>query len=500
MESEPKRLRLKPIDRRQMVLRAVEVERLVPEDHPVRAIWEFVGRLDLSAFYAGIAAVQGHAGQSALDPHLLVSLWIYAYSEGISSAREVARLCDYDPAFQWLTGLEGINHHTLSDFRVKHGEALDRLFRQVLGLLSAEGLITLKRVMQDGTKVLACTGRDTFQREEKIRAHLALAEEQIRQMGDPRQEGLTQRVAKARERALRERKAKLESALEELEKVRATKSTAGDRERARASVTDPEARIMKLSDGGFGPAYNVQVSTDATTGMIVDAEPTQSGGDHAELSPAVARIEASLGNKPEQVVADGGFTSRANIVALDEQGVDFIGSLGDEEARSKSQLQRRGIQRELGTPDFLYEEEGDRYRCPEGKTLSYEGRKSRPGCEQISYRALATDCARCGRRKRCCPENTAHGRMLVRIVEHPAVVRFRQKMETEPARRIYRQRSRVAEFPFAWIKEKMGLRRFRLRGRCKVRLETLWACLTFNLMQWIRLRWRLQWAQQGVRG
>ena len=495
MGTEPKRPRLKPIDRQQMVLRAVDVERLVPEDHPVRAIWEFVGRLDLSGFYAGIAAVEGRAGQSALDPRLLLSLWVYAYSEGISSAREVSRLCDYDPAFQWLTGLEGINHHTLSDFRVQHGEALDELFRQVLGRLSAEGLITLKRVMQDGTKVLACAGRDTFQREEKVRAHLELAEEQIRQMGDPREEGLSQRVAKARERALREHQAKLESALEELEKVRAAKSTASEKERSRVSETDPEARIMKLSDGGFAPAYNVQLSADAAEGMIVAAEVTQAGGDYAELSPAVERIEANLGNKPQQMVADGGFTSRENILALDQQGVDFIGSLGDEEGHSQSQLQRRGAKREFGPADFLYEEEHNRYRCPEGKILSYEGQKKRPGCEQISYRAPAADCRNCVQRERCCPENAVYGRMVVRIVEHPVVAKFRQKMETQEARQIYRQRSQVAEFPFAWIKEKMGLRRFRLRGRYKARVEILWASLAFNLKQWIRLRWRLQWAQ-----
>ena len=131
--------RLELVNRQQMVWRAVDVERLIEEDHPARAIWECVGHLDLSAFREVIAAVEGRAGRPALDPQLLISLWIYAYSEGVGSAREIARLCEYHPAYQWLTGLEPVNYHSLSDFRVDHQAALDQLFTQVLGWLSAEG-------------------------------------------------------------------------------------------------------------------------------------------------------------------------------------------------------------------------------------------------------------------------------------------------------------------------------------------------------------------------
>ena len=206
-----RRVRLKPINREQMVLRPMDVERLVSEDHEVRAIWDFVGRLDLSRYYEEIEVVEGEAGRSASDPRLLISLWIYAYSKGVSAAREISRLCEYDPAYQWLTGMEPINYHTLSDFRVKHKEALDELFTQILGLLSSEGLISLERVMHDGVKIKACASADTFRREERIRAHLELAREQVEQMGDPRTaEEVSPRVAKARQRAAREKKERLE--------------------------------------------------------------------------------------------------------------------------------------------------------------------------------------------------------------------------------------------------------------------------------------------------
>jgi transposase len=147
--------RLRFIDRTQMCWHVVDVERLIEDDHPARAVWELIGRLDLTRFLSPIGSINGQAGRPAFDPQLLISVWLYAYSRGISSAREIARRCEYEPAFQWLTGLGQINHHTLSDFRIEHREALDELFTQVLAILSTQNLITLERVMHDGAKIYA---------------------------------------------------------------------------------------------------------------------------------------------------------------------------------------------------------------------------------------------------------------------------------------------------------------------------------------------------------
>jgi len=137
--------RLVAIDRRQLLLRTVDVEKLVEDGHAVRSVWELVGRLDLRWYHAQIAAVEGGAGREHTDPQLLISLWLYAYSRGISSARELARQCEYEPGCQWLCGLQPVSHRTLSGFRSDNQIALDDLFTQVLGMLSAEGLITLER-------------------------------------------------------------------------------------------------------------------------------------------------------------------------------------------------------------------------------------------------------------------------------------------------------------------------------------------------------------------
>jgi len=174
--------RIRYANREQMLLKGVNVDRLVGEDHEIRAIWELLGKVDLRVYYKEIKALEGVAGSSAIDPRVLISVWIYSYSKGISSAREISRLCEYDPSYQWVTGMEPINYHTLSDFRSKHKEELEELFIEVLGVLSEEGLVSIERVMQDGTKVKAYCSGDTFRREDTVRAHLEMATERVRLM------------------------------------------------------------------------------------------------------------------------------------------------------------------------------------------------------------------------------------------------------------------------------------------------------------------------------
>ena len=341
--------RLKPIDRSQVLLRAIDVEKLVEADHVVRGIWAMVDRLDMRRLEEGIKAVEGRAGQSGFDPRMLMSLWIYGYSQGVSSARELSRMCEHEPGCQWLTGMEGVNYHGLADFRVKHKEALDEIFVQVLGLLSVEGLVELRRVMQDGTKVKAQASGNSFRREERIREHLQLAEEQVEAMGSPEAEEVSQRVKRARKRASLEKKARLEDALEELEQLQKA-SSASKAAQARVSETDPEARVMKQSDGGFAPSYNVQISTEASHGIIVGVDVTQAGNDYDQLEAGIDRVKSNTGQEPKQAVVDGGYIKNANIEAMAERGVDLIGPVP--ESNPEASLRKRGIQRDFIRTSF----------------------------------------------------------------------------------------------------------------------------------------------------
>ena len=484
--------RCKPVNREQLLLRSVDVEKLVEEDHPVRAIWELVDRSDLESFYETIEVVEGEAGRSAWDPRVLISLWLYAYSRAVSSGREIARRCEYDPAYQWLTGLEVINHHTLSDFRVQHEQALDELFVQVLGVLSHEGLITLERVMHDGVKVEAGASDKSFRRAGTLERHLDLARQQVKEMKAKEEEvccpEVRERVVKARERAVREKKERLESALRELKRIQEGQSDPQKREKARASTTDPEARIMQQPGGGFAPGYNVQISTDAKATVIVGVGVSQAANDAAELIPAVERMEAHLGQVPQQMVVDSSFINQQNLVEMESRKIEVIGPMPDHASQTGAALQKRGVAPEFFPDVFVYDPEGNSYTCPAGQKLAYEGEEKRGFSIRHRYRARVGDCQACRFKGQCCPESKV--RSLVRTEEPAEVKAHRQKMETEAARTIYKQRPAVAEFPNAWIKEKFGLRQFRLRGLIKVRIEALWVCLTYNICQWIRLCWR----------
>lgn len=481
--------RYEAINRKQLCWREVDVERLIGEEHGARAIWEFVGRLEMSGYREEVRAVEGKAGRPGWEPRLLISLWVYAYSEGVGSARAIEELCEWEPGYQWLTGATVVNAHTLSDFRVKHEKALKELFVQILGLLSADGLITLERVMQDGTKIRAKAAQDSFRRKERVKQALEQAQEQVAAVQALSEEETSRRISRARSRAQRERQQRLEQALEEFEKL-AEQGSGKEQENRRVSTSDPQARIMKQADGGFAPSYNVQVNTDASNGVVVAVGVVQAGNDFEQLEPGVDRVEQNLGKTPDQVVTDGGFVSRDNIVAMKDRGVEFIGPCGDEAGKGKSSYEGRGVSAQYHSSQFVYDALSDSYRCPQGKILSYEGKEQRHTQVSYRYRAQRSDCQRCPVKGQCCPGNRVTGRSVHRSEEIAEVAEFRQKMQTEQAREIYRHRAQVAETPNLWIKEKFGLRQFSVCGLSKVGMEALWACLTYNIRIWIRLRWR----------
>jgi len=483
--------RLASIDRRQILLRTVDVEKLVDDDHSARSIWELVGRLDLSLYPAQIESVEGRAGRDHTDPRLLISLWLYAYSRGISSARELARQCEFEPGFQWLCGLEAVSHRTLSGFRSENKTALDDLFVQVLGTLSVEGLITLERVTLDGTKIKANAGGNTFRRKEKLKVHLELAREQVLMLNaeGEQEESTARRQAAARRRAARQRASRLEAAVREVERLQQEKKHDRKEFVARASSTDPDAHVMRNGEGGTVPSYNVQLLTDTTHGMVVNVEATTDAIDYRQLKPGLERCVTMLGKKPKQVVADGDYTNHASVQAAAACGVDFYGSWQD----SWKPIERDAQGRSAGflASAFPYDPKRDCFTCPAGQTLTRHARLNRSnGVTTHVYHAGKTVCANCPLRSQCAPPDArpAWRRSITRIEEPATTTAFKTKMATEEAQQIYAQRSQIAEFPHAWIKERCGLRQFRCRGRLKVTMEATWACLSYNLARWFSIR------------
>jgi len=327
--SEQPALRLRRPQRQQVTPVPLYLDALLPDDHLARLIWAAVERLDLSAFTVEIKVVEGGPGRAAADPAVLVALWVYATSQGESSARKITRLCTEHFAYLWLCGGVSMNYHSLSDFRVAHGPKLDALITEVLGCLHHAALIDFDHVAQDGIRVRASAGAASFRREAGLQQSLEEAQAVLAAVqaagaeGEAAEAAPTPRQQAARQRAAQERVARVEAALAELPAVQAAKR--GDKkEEARVSTTDPEARVMKMADGGYRPAYNIQLAADSGHQVIVGVDVTTSGSDQQQAPPMVAQVEERLDALPEQWLIDGGFAAHTAIEQVEAAGPQVL--------------------------------------------------------------------------------------------------------------------------------------------------------------------------------
>ena len=401
------------------------MDQLVPKDHRVRAVWAYVDSLDLTPLYQKIRAVEGGVGRDAVDPKILMALWMWAIIEGISSARHVARQCEKDVTYLWICGEVGVNYHMLSDFRTDHGEFLDELLTDTIATLLHQKIVTLETVAQDGMRVRAHAGSGSFRRKktlEKCRQEAAEQVKRLREESDDDsangQDASNARRQAAVARAAREREEQIAEALKNLEELRQQKEQRkkGSGEEARCSTTDPEARQMKMGDGGFRPAYNVQFATDGQARMIVSVEVTNNGSDGGQMSPMHEEVCEKYDQIPRNYTVDGGFSTIDDITAVEERG--------------------------------------SRVAAP----MTHEDRITKRGGDPHARRAHDTD----------------------------AMFAFRQRMTTENSKAILKQRPSIAEFPNAECRNR-GLHQFRVRGLEKVRTATLWYAITFNFMRMLHL-------------
>ncbi len=290
-------LRLRCPQRQQVTPVPLYLDALLPDDHLARLVWAAVERLDLSAFTAEIKVVEGGPGRAAADPAVLVALWIYATSQGESSARRIGRLCTEHVAYLWLCGGVSMNYHSLADFRVAHGAKLDAAITEVLGCLHHAALIDFDHVAQDGIRVRASAGAASYRREASLQQSLEEARAVVAAVQVAGEEGgateeqaaPTARQRAARQRAAEERVARVEAALAELPAAQAAKR-ADKKEEARVSTTDPDARVMKMADGGYRPAYNIQLAADTGHQVIVGVDVTTTGSDQQQAPPMVAQV------------------------------------------------------------------------------------------------------------------------------------------------------------------------------------------------------------------
>jgi transposase len=435
----PATARVMSPQRNQLELRTVDLDALLAADHPARSVWAFVQALDLGPLYAQIKSVEGGRGAPAIDPAILVALWLLATIEGVGSARELARLCDRDDAYRWICGGVGVNHHTLSDFRTCQEAWLDMQLTASIVSLMDQQLVKLDVVSQDGMRVRASAKAASFRRKDKLARLHAQAKAQVQALKQELQEDAgasSRRKQAARERTARERQQRLAKALDVMKKIQPAKQPktskpdrnkdddpGGENGQAKApaeprvSTTDTDARVMKMADGGFRPAYNVQLAVDAETQLIACVEVVNSGSDMGLMAPMHEALQQRYHCTPSHWLADGGFTK---LEAINE-------------------LTERGTQPVVPPP------------------------KSR---------------------------NPAIDRLQPKPADTPAQVQWRQLMASDWGKDLYVQRGATVECVNAQLR-RQGLLQFNVRGLLKARAVALWHALAHNLMRMRSLNFAL---------
>jgi transposase len=326
----PPRLRL--ADRVQARIIACSLDELLPAGHRARLVLRMVESLDMKAFSITIAARGSEPGRAATDPRILVSLWLFAAIDGVGSGREIARLCECHDAYRWLAGGVSLNYHTLNDFRVGHDKALDNLFTQVIALLVKQELIEVARIAQDGMRVRASAGSNTFRSESTLKKLLEESKEHVRllkQQNDPahlnRQQAKRLSDAKDREKRLTEALEQLPALREAQEK--SSKRSGHEKRETRVSMSDPDARVMKMADGGFRPAYNVQIATDTSSRAIVAIDVVSAGSDGQQAAPLREQAQTNTGEKVKEHLVDGGYAKLDAIGEAEKSGVKMYAPL-----------------------------------------------------------------------------------------------------------------------------------------------------------------------------
>jgi transposase len=343
--------RLREPERDQIELRAMDIDSLIGEDHLARVIWTYVVGLDLSELENRIKARGDRPGHPATSPRLLLALWLYATSQGIGSARALDRLCDSHDAYRWLCGGVSVNHHTLADFRVGCADLLDRLLSEHLAALAKAGLVDLDTLAQDGVRIRANAGTASFRREATLDLHLVTAQavvEELKREVEAHADTGNQRIRAARERAARERSERVQAARTALAEIKQKRQQLEEKggngkkpKEPRASTTDAEARVMKMADAGFRPAYNVQVVSAAGEQIVVAVEVGNNGSDRGLMRPTLERLRAK-GLLPRRHLVDGGFCSAEDIEWAHGEGVEVFCPPTQSKSGADPYLPRRG--------------------------------------------------------------------------------------------------------------------------------------------------------------
>jgi transposase len=291
----------------------------------VRVVEAFVQRLDCSTLDAEVRSLVGHPGAPSYDPRLLLTVCLYGVIRGIFSFRELSAACERDLDFLWLCGGGSLSYRTLSTFYNEHAAFLDATLTDIVVALRVQGLVTYAELTLDGRKVSANANKDSMHRVETLTKHHEEAKERVAKLKaerDAKGSDGSRREA-AQRGAAADRLRRLEAALETLEtRTKEREEGRGDPAETRVSETDPDARKMKMFDGGYRPAFNVQTVAETQSGLIVAVDVVDQASDNGLLASMVDQAQTVTTVKAERVLVDGGYSSAEDVETLEAAGTE----------------------------------------------------------------------------------------------------------------------------------------------------------------------------------
>ncbi len=321
-------------ERFQVEMQLMALDEMLPKDHRARVVWQYVESMDLELLYADFKSVQGNVGRNAIAPEILLALWLMATLDSINSARELARRCETDIVYMWIRGNVSVNYHTLSDFRSTNAVFFEKLLvDSVTGLLKA-GYVTLESIGQDGMRVRASAGASSFRRQPSLEKLHQAAKAHVKKLREESEDdshhgGPSSGQRAAQKRAAREQTERIAEAIEQVKELyeQKEKRQKGDGAKARCSTTDPDARRMKMGDGGCRPAYNFQFATDGDSRVIVAVDVTNSGSDRGEMAPMHQVVVETYGVTPKEILVDTAFATKDDVTTVEKLGTKVVSTV-----------------------------------------------------------------------------------------------------------------------------------------------------------------------------
>ena len=507
-----------PLDRERVPLYSRTLDATIPEDDPVRLVDEVLSAVDWSVWEAEVG--NRRRGQPPIHPRHLAAALLYGMYRGLRSSRKVEEACYYRFDFIWLLEGRRPDHTTLAKFRTRFRGPLKDLFRQLGHIALTLGLVRLGEVAFDGTRVKANNSRFKTRTAKTLEAKLQALDElfehllteseelDIEQSGSGSPTRLPEKLA-----AVDERRQQVRQALDQAraaDEARRREGTNPEKNPAQIPTTDPDSRVMPNKEGGYAPNYTPVATTDGHRGFIVDCEVIAELNEGSQAVASVDRIETTFGQKPERFLTDAGNVSGQIQDGMEQRGVEFYGPVKSSQPQPGNPALRddptqpvpadqwpqlpRNDKGQLDKSCFVYDTEHDLYYCPQGRAMPFEKTKrDQRGGQRVTMQIYRSpSCSGCSLAPFCVDKENQRGRTITRDEFEEVRERTAARMATEPARKLYNQRPRIAETTFAILKSIMGLRQFLLRGLEKVKTEWRWACTAFNLGKLVRELARLR--------